>query len=136
MESILTSVKTLLGLKEEVTHFDTDIILFINSALMSANMIGLGSGLGFSITDKTATWSDFLGDRHDLAGVKTYIGLKVKLVFDPPQMGYLVESIKEQIAELEWRLNAQAEYIGLNDEPVGEIMFTPIDPPDGMGSPI
>lgn len=102
--SILTSIKKLLGVEEEYTHFDSDIIIHINSAFMNLNQIGVGPTSGFRIQDATSEWSDFI-ERTDLEGVKTYIYLKVRLIFDPPQMGYLVDAIKDQIKELEWRLN-------------------------------
>lgn len=109
VESILTSIKKLLGIEEEYTHFDTDIIMYINTALMRVNQLGIGPTTGFKITDKTAVWSDLIDETIELEGVKTYVYLKVRLVFDPPQMGYLVDAIKEQIKELEWTLNVQAE---------------------------
>jgi len=128
MESILTSIKKLLGLEESYEHFDSEIILLINSAFMSANMLGLGPVLGFTIADKSSMWTSFIGDRKDLDGVKTYIFLKVKLAFDPPQMGYLVESIKKQIDELEWRLNVQVESIALESlESSGDFIFVPLE---------
>jgi len=128
MESILTSIKKLLGLEEEYVQFDADIIIFINSALMSANMLGIGPVLGFNITDKTQTWSSFVGNRQDLSSIKSYIFLKVKLVFDPPQMGYLVEAIKQQITELEWRLNVQVETIDLESlQSGGDFIFVPLE---------
>lgn len=108
-ESILTGIKKLIGPREEDIAFDTDIIIHINSALFRLNQLGVGPPEGFSISDKTSVWSDFIGTRKDLEGVKTYVYLKVKLVFDPPQAGYLVEAIKEQIKELEVTLNWQAE---------------------------
>lgn len=108
-DSILTSIKKLLGIAEDYTHFDADIILQINMALMVLRQIGVGSGVPFSITDSSATWSDFLGDADDLDGVKTYVFLKVKLVFDPPQSSALLEAMKQQKDELEWRLNVAVD---------------------------
>ena len=109
MDSILTSIKKLLGIEEDYTQFDTDIIMYINSALMNLNQLGVGIEGGFTIEDATSSWSDLIGDRKDIQGVKTYIYLKTRLVFDPPQMGYLVDSITNQISELEWRLTVQVE---------------------------
>ena len=108
-ESILTSIKKLLGIDESYEAFDTDIIIHINSALFFANQLGIGPASGFRIADKSKVWSDFVGSRQDLDGVQDYVYLKVKIVWDPPQAGYLVEAIKEQIKELEVRLNWQAE---------------------------
>lgn len=109
MESILTSIKKLLGIEENYEQFDPEIIMLINSALMSATMIGIGPSSGFSITCSSETWEDFLGKRTDIGGVITYVWLKTRLAWDPPQMGYLVDSIAKQIQELEWRLNVQVE---------------------------
>jgi hypothetical protein len=109
MDSILTSIKKLLGPTEEDTSFDTDIIIYINGTLMRLNQLGIGPAEGYFITDKNQTWTDFIGDRKDLEAVKTYVYLKVKLLFDPPQSATLVEAIKSQIAELDWSLNHQAE---------------------------
>ena len=109
MESILTSIKKLLGPGEDDTQFDADIIIFINGAIMRLNQLGIGPPGGYSITDKDDKWSDLLGTREDLDAVKTYIYLKVRLIFDPPQSGFLVDAIKSQITELESTLNMQAE---------------------------
>ena len=109
MVSILTSIKKLLGIEEAYEHFDQDITMHINSAFTNLNQLGVGPIAGFSITDKSDEWEDFLGDRKDIESVRTYVYLKVRLVFDPPQMGYLVDAIKDQIKELEWRINVQAE---------------------------
>lgn len=109
MESILTSIKKLLGPGEDDTQFDDDIIIFINGAIMRLNQLGIGPPGGYSITDKNNVWSELIGTREDLDAVKTYIYLKVRLVFDPPQSGFLVDAIKSQIAELESTLNIQAE---------------------------
>lgn len=107
--SILLSIKKLLGIEPEYEHFDTELILNINSVFMILNQLGLGPIEGFVIESKEDTWDSFLLDRKDLESVKTYIYLKVRLMFDPPQMGYLVESINKQCQEFEWRLNVQVE---------------------------
>lgn len=109
MESILTSVKKLLGIEKDYTHFDKDIIIHINGAFMTLNQLGLGPTKGFNIRDDSTTLVDFIGDREDLESVITYLYLKVRLLFDPPQMGYLVDAINKQIAELEWRFIIQME---------------------------
>lgn len=108
-ESILTSIKKLLGIGESDESFDTDIIMSINSALMALNQLGVGDTAGFYISSKDDLWEDLLGDRTDLEAVKIYIYLKVRLMFDPPQNSFLVDSIKNQITELEFRINIQAE---------------------------
>lgn len=107
--SILTSIKKLLGVEEDYTHFDHDITIHINSAFFNLNQLGVGPIVGFRIEDKEAVWTDFVGERLDLESVKSYIYLKTRLVFDPPQTSFLIDAIKNQIQELEWRLNIQAE---------------------------
>ena len=109
MESILTSIKKLLGIDEDYEYFDTDIILHINSTLNVLNQLGIGPEEGFKIESKTSKWTDFVPTRTDLELLKTYVYLKVRLLFDPPQTGYLVEALKRQCTEMEWRLNVLAE---------------------------
>lgn len=103
-ESILTSVKKLLGIAEEYTFFDADLLMDINSVLMILHQIGVGPEEPMNITDASAVWSDFFGDKIDINAVKTYIALKVKLMFDPPQNSGHTNAINETIKELEWRL--------------------------------
>lgn len=105
MESILISIKKLLGIDAEYNHFDPDIIMHINSVFMILNQLGVGPAEGFSIEDDTAIWTDFVSDITKVEAVKTYIHLKVKLVFDPPLSSAAMESTKQLIDELEWRLN-------------------------------
>lgn len=109
MESILTSIKKLLGISEEYDHFDPDIIMHINSTFMTLNQLGVGPAEGFSIEDETSTWSDFISDNVKLEAVKSYIHLKVKLLFDPPSSSAVIEAISKSINELEWRLNVIVE---------------------------
>jgi hypothetical protein len=109
MESILTSIKKMLGIEEEYTQFDQDIILDINSVLMVLMQLGVGTETGFFITDKSATWANFLGDRKDIEALKSYIYMKVRLMFDPPATSFLIEAIERQIAEFEWRINIQVD---------------------------
>lgn len=105
MDSILTSIKKLLGIAEEYEHFDPDIIMHINSAFSVLTQLGVGPAEGFRIEDESTEWSEFLKDDLRLELVKTYIHLKVKLVFDPPSSSAVIESINRQITELEWRIN-------------------------------
>ena len=109
MESILTTIKKLLGIAEEYEHFDPDIIVHINTAFMVLTQLGIGPAEGFTIYDESALWSDFLEDDPRFEAVKTYIHLKVKLLFDPPVNSAVIESITKSISELEWRLNVAAE---------------------------
>lgn len=112
MESILTSIKKLIGYDEEYTHYDQDIIIFINTTIATLRQLGIGPENGFVIKDSSTTWSDYLGETLLLETVKTYIHLKVKLVFDPPSSSFVLESIKEIIKECECRLNMTAESRG------------------------
>lgn len=110
MESILTSIKKLLGISEEYEHFDSDIIMHINSVFSVLTQLGVGPSEGFSITDKYATWDDYLKDDPALSFVKTYIYLKVRLMFDTATMSSTVsDAINRQINELEWRINAAVD---------------------------
>lgn len=110
MESILTSIKKLLGPSAEYEQFDPDIIMHINSALMVLTQIGVGPAEGFVIEDETSLWTDFLPDGKNLEAVKTYIYLKVKIVFDPPLNAAVLESYKQMIIEYESRLNSIVDY--------------------------
>lgn len=110
MESILTSIKKLLGPSAEYEYFDPDIIMHINSALMVLTQIGVGPAEGFVIEDETSLWTDFLPDGKNLEAVKTYIYLKVKIVFDPPLNAAVLESYKQTITEYESRLNSIVDY--------------------------
>lgn len=107
MESILTSIKKLLGVEEEYTHFDQDIIIYINGVLLNLNQIGVGPSEGFSIKDKEDVWESFIGNRKDLEAVKSYVYLKTRIIFDPPQTSVLLGAIEQQIKEIEWRLTIQ-----------------------------
>lgn len=109
MESILTSVKKMLGVTEEYEQFDADIIMHINSVLLNLTQIGVGPVEGFCIQDKTTNWSEFIGDNVQLQAVKSYMYLKVKLLFDPPLSSAVIESTNRMIAEYEWRLRLAAE---------------------------
>lgn len=105
MESILTSIKKLLGIDEQYEHFDSDIVMHINSAFMILTQIGVGPSEGFSIKDKTSVWTDFIQDINKVESVRSYVYLKVKLIFDPPSSSYVLEAMKRMSEELEWRLN-------------------------------
>ena len=109
-KSILTSIKKLLGLADDYTNFDTDIIIHINSAIMILSQLGVGpQDEVFQITSEKDKWSDLIDEDDNLEAVKTYIYLKVKMVFDPPQHGPTESALKESIQEYEWRLCHQAE---------------------------
>lgn len=109
MESILTSIKKLLGITEEYEYFDADIIMYINSVFFILNQLGVGTEEPFSIKDKNETWEEFISDISKIELVKSYVYLKVKLLFDPPLSSATIEAINRQISEFEWRLNAEVE---------------------------
>lgn len=109
VDSILTSIKKLLGPEEIYEHFDADIIMHINSAFSTLTQLVVGPEEGFVIKDKTAIWTDFIQDDKRLEFVKTYIYLKVKLVFDPPLSSSVLDAMNRQINELEWRLNVAVD---------------------------
>ena len=109
LESVLTTIKKMLGIAADYTHFDSDIIVHINSVLMTLNQLGIGPETPASIGSDMDTWDKILGDITNLEAVKTYIYLKVRLLFDPPTSSFVVDSMNRQASELEWRLNVQAE---------------------------
>ena len=104
-ESILTSTKKALGLAGDYTAFDHDIIVYINSALTSLNQLGVGPTTVFSIEDSVAVWADLGVAESELGIVKTYLYLKVRMLFDPPTTSFLLDAIGKQITEHEWRLS-------------------------------
>ena len=112
MESILTSIKKLLGIPEEYAHFDVDIIMHINSVFMTLNQLGVGPREGFIVKDDSQTWSEFLGTTNvmQLEAAKTYTYLNVKMIFDSSSMSSSVlDAYKRQSDEYAWRLIAQVE---------------------------
>lgn len=104
MESILTTVKKASNMTEDQVEFDSDVIMHTNTLFMNLRQMGVGPAEGFYIEDKTATWSDFTDDIDMMKAVETYVSLKVKLIFDPPQNSTVLQATKEVIAECEWRL--------------------------------
>ena len=110
--SILRSTKKVLGLDDSYTVFDEDVIMHINSVFSILNQLGIGPIDGFRIEDATALWSDFLGDDLNLNSVKTYVFLRVKLLFDPPGTSYLITAMNEQIKEFDAGLRHALPAIG------------------------
>lgn len=108
MESILTSVKKMLGISESYEHFDKDIIMHINSVFLILNQLGVGPAEGYSIIDKEDLWDDYISNAS-LELVKSYMYLKVKLLFDPPISSAALESANRMISEFEWRLNVAVD---------------------------
>ena len=112
MESILTSIKKSIGISEEYDQFDLQIIMSINTVLMDLTQrLGVGPPEGFVIEDDTSTWNDFLPNESSgrLEGVKSYISLRVRLLFDPPLNSSHIESINNQIDQLEWTIGLIAD---------------------------
>jgi hypothetical protein len=108
-DSILTSTKKVLNLAADYEAFDQDVIMHINSVFSTLNQLGVGPEVGFMIEDASSTWDAFLGIDPRLNHVKTYVYLRVRILFDPPQTGHHMSAMEKQITELEWRLNVQRE---------------------------
>lgn len=110
MESILTSTKRLLGIVEEDENFDVEIMMHINGVFMTLTQLGVGPSKGFSIKDKSTTWTEFVNEDHQLySSLPSYMYAKVRLIFDPPLSSAVIESLNRIISEFEWRLNVVAE---------------------------
>ena len=114
--SILRSIKKLLGIDESYAHFDQDLIIHINSVLSILTQLGVGDPNGFFIKDEDATWNDFMKDETKLVPIISYVHMKVRLLFDPPMSSSTMEAMKSMISELEWRINAMVDRVETNDE--------------------
>ena len=108
-QSILDDIKKMLGLDIDYQVFDTDVIILINSALMTLQQIGVVPKEGFMIDSSAQLWSDFVPENKILGSIKTYVYLKVKVVFDPPVNSYVMDAYNKTAEELEWRLREQME---------------------------
>ena len=124
-DSILNDVKKILGIASDYTAFDIDIITHINSVFSTLNQLGIGPAKGFRITGASEQWIDFMGDDPNYNNIKTYIFLRVRLLFDPPATSFVLTAFKEQIQELEWRINVYRE-----DEPNHGLPVISGGPPD------
>lgn len=116
MDSILTSIKALLGIAEEYEQFDQQIIMHINTVFTILSQLGVGPEEPFSILDKSITWSDFDTKGHSLESIKTYIYLRVKSYFDPPANSFTMDALDKQAKELEWRMMV------ITDPPFEEVL--------------
>ena len=105
----MVSIKKLLNVEETDDSFDTDIGMLINNEFMTLHQLGIGPDEGFSITDADTKWADFSSDKTLIETVKTYVYMKVRMIFDPPASSVVADAFNSQIRELEWRLNIQAE---------------------------
>lgn len=111
-ESIFLSTKKMLGISNEDSSFDSDLIMHINSVFSILNQLGVGPFDGFVITGEDETWDEFLVDdkKNRLQMIKSYMYQRVKIIFDPPSTGVLNEALERQIKELEWRIEVQSDY--------------------------
>lgn len=109
MDSILGSVKKVLGIHEDYDAFDTDVIMHINTAFFLLNQLGVGPEKGYRIEDGTSKWSDYLDSSLDLDAVKSYIFVRVRLLFDRPETSYGIQALERQASEFEWRLSVQVD---------------------------
>lgn len=108
-DSILLSIKAMLGLEQDYTPFDAELVGHINSAIMAAHQLGIGKN-DFEITGAEEKWSDWItGKLEKFSSIRQYIYMRVKLVWDPPANSFVVSSLQNQIEEMTWRLNVQAE---------------------------
>lgn len=117
--SILNSVKKDIGVGVDYNHFDPEIITAINTAFSNLNQLGAGPKAGFSISDDTTEWSDYISDESSplLGFVRTYVSKKAKMLFDPPTSSALMEAMKENIKELEFRINVEVDPSKDEEEP-------------------
>lgn len=113
--SILKSIKKLLGIPDDYSVFDLDVLTHINSAFSTLTQLGIGPAGGFMIEDDSAEWADFIASDSQYNAVKTYVALRVRQLFDPPATSYLISAFNDQIKELEWRLNVHREETGWTD---------------------
>lgn len=109
MDSILSSIKKALGITEEYAVFDADLIMHINTVLNILTQMGVGKNKGFTIIDSTSLWNDFIPEGEVLEMVKSYVYMKVRLMFDPPASSSVMESMNRMISELEWRIYVEAD---------------------------
>jgi len=124
-DSILTSTKAGLGVPESHTAFDVEITLFVNSVLSRLTQLGIGPAAGFRIVDKTATWEEFMGTDPRLNEAQSYMINRVKMLFDPPEIGFVITAMKEQIDKDEWLLTETYEWLKAEAaEPVDEPLDT------------
>lgn len=127
-DSILNTIKKLLGIAEENTEFDLDIILHINSVFTILTQLGVGPSKGFFITDGSATWADFIPEGEMIEAVKSYMACKVRMLFDPPTSSVTMQALQNMCNELEWRLNVLCDKSGLiTDDITAQDCVTVVD---------
>lgn len=124
--SILTDTKKALGLADNYTAFDHEIIMYINSVLATLHQLGIGPGIGYAIANASDTWDELIADEKRLNSVQSYMYLRVKMLFDPPTVGFVLTAVKGMIEEAEWRITvAQDEII---HPPPPPVVVVPTDP--------
>jgi hypothetical protein len=139
--SILTDTKKALGLADDYTAFDPDIIMHINSVISTLNQLGVGPPEGYAIASDTGTWTELIGDEKRLNNVQSYLYLRVKMLFDPPSVGYVLTALEKMILEAEWRIMvAQDEIlypapVNVPDPDDEDIVYVPgpMGPPGPQG---
>lgn len=107
--SILTTIKQMLGLEKDYTAFDIDVIVDINASIFKLHQLGIGATENFRVTGYDETWDDVIGDVQDIEALKTYVYLNTRILFDPPTSSYVVDAMNNQMRELEWRLLMEVE---------------------------
>ena len=117
--SILGTIRNMLGPTDDYTYFDSEIVVHINTFMLNLTQIGVGPKTGYSITGDEETWGDYLGDTIFYEPVKTYLYLKVKMIFDPPASSSVAEAMQRTCDEIEWRLKIQAEHVEGGDSDDG-----------------
>ena len=105
VDSIFGSVKKVVGLLGDDGSFDEDILLHINTVVSTLRQLGLSIPSDFYVRDDVQTWQNLLGEFRDLDLVKSYMAMKVRLMFDPPSSSFGLASMTEMVKELEWRIN-------------------------------
>ena len=109
--SILGTIRNMIGPEDDYTFFDNEIAVHINTFLMTLTQLGVGPKSGFSITGDDETWMDFLGSSSLYEPVKTYLYLKTRMIFDPPNSSSVMDAMQRTCEEIEERLRMQAEHI-------------------------
>ena len=108
-DSILMTIRKLVCGDPYADHFDTDLLVHINACFSILNQLGVGPENGFVVTDETQSWSSYIADNYILNMVKTYVTLKVRVIFDPPLTSSVLEAMNKEISQLEWRLNVAVD---------------------------
>jgi hypothetical protein len=128
-QSILKSTKKILGIGPDDDSFDLDVLTHVNSVFSTLQQLGIGPEAGFAIEDDTVNWGDYLiDDPLKLNQVRTYVYLRVRLLFDPPTTSYLLTAVQKQLEECEWRLNVHREETDWVDPAPGFLVVDGGDP--------